>query len=118
VNKILLIVGISVVVLFFVTSHVYADDDKTPKLILPDDVYSPSNIPVSVNFEVKAFDYKGTPIKVECSQYSGHVFQLGKTTVRCLAVDSNGIEARDSFVVTVGYVIVQIPSWVKIQTGG
>jgi len=108
---------LSFVIILFTTNYVYADDDKTPTLILPDDIYSSSNIPVHVNFEVTAFDYKKTPIKVECSQISGHVFQLGKTTVRCLAIDSNGIESRDSFVVTVGYDIVQIPSWVKNQTG-
>ena len=38
---------------------------------------------------------------------------MGKTTVRCVAVDSSGNLIRNSFVVTVGYNIVQIPNWFK-----
>ena len=41
------------------------------------------------------------------------MFKTGKTTVRCMAVDSFGNKVRDSFVITVGYEIVQIPNWLK-----
>ena len=41
---------------------------------------------------------------------------MGKTTVRCLAIDRFGNEVRDSFVITVGYNIVQIPDWFKQTT--
>lgn len=91
-------------------------DNLAPKIIVPKDIYVESKIPVPVNFVVKAIDDVEGEVPVNCDKISGSVFKIGKTTVRCIAVDSSGNERRASFIVTVGYTIVQIPAWVKQTT--
>jgi len=91
-------------------------DYLAPKLIVPRDIYVESKIPIRVNFTVKAVDDVDGNVPVQCDRGSGSVFKIGKTTVRCEAIDSSGNVRRASFIVTVGYDIVQIPSWIKQTT--
>jgi hypothetical protein len=90
--------------------------DKTPPTIIVQDIYKISKVPLVVPFYVTAIDNVDGQIRVDCDKTPYTVFNLGKTTVRCLAIDSSGNEARASFVVTVGYEIVKIPNWLKNTT--
>jgi hypothetical protein len=91
--------------------------DKTPPTIITQgDIYKISKIPTIIPFSVAAIDNVDGKVQVDCDKTKKTVFNLGKTTVRCLATDSSGNEARVSFVVTVGYEIVKIPSWLKQTT--
>ena len=83
------------------------------KIITNGDLYVESKTPIQIPFSVTATDGFNNPIPVECDKTSKTMFKTGKTTVRCMAVDSFGNEVRDSFVVTVGYEVVQIPNWLK-----
>lgn len=91
-------------------------DYLAPKIIVPKDIYVATEIPVKVNFNVKAVDDVDGEIPVECDKISGSVFKIGKTTVRCQSTDMSGKMSTASFVVTTGYDIVDIPSWVKQTT--
>ncbi|HEY7366939.1 MAG TPA: HYR domain-containing protein [Nitrosopumilaceae archaeon] len=92
-------------------------DDKTPpNIITKGDIYKISKIPTIVPFSVAAIDNVDGQVRIDCDKTPKTVFNLGKTTVRCLAIDSSGNEARISFVVTVGYEIVKIPYWLKHTT--
>jgi len=116
-NKILIIFAVSLAVLFVGnTSDVFAVEQSTminSKIITNGDLYVESKTPIQVPFSVTAVDEFNNPIPVECDKTPKTIFQTGKTTVRCMAVDSFGSETRDSFVITVGYEIVQIPNWLK-----
>jgi hypothetical protein len=91
--------------------------DKTPpNIVTKGDIYKISKIPIIVPFSVEAIDNVDGKVRVNCDKTPKTVFNLGKTTVRCLAIDSSGNEARASFVVTVGYEIVKIPYWLKHTT--
>ena len=94
-------------------SAVELSNITSPKIITDGDLYIKSKIPTQVSFNVVATDSLNKPIPVECNKTLNTIFKTGKTTVRCMAVDSFGNEVRDSFVVTVGYEIVQIPDWFK-----
>lgn len=97
-------------------SDVFAVEPSTminSQIITNGDLYVESKIPVQIPFSVTATDGFDNPIPVECDKTSKTMFKTGKTTVRCMAVDSFGNETRGSFVVTVGYEIVQIPNWLK-----
>jgi len=91
-------------------------DYESPKLFVPNDVYILSKNPVQVDFKVEAIDNVDGKVQVQCDKISGATFKLGKTIVRCETKDSVGNTNRTSFVVTIGYNIVQIPSWVKQPT--
>ena len=91
-------------------------DYLAPKLIMPKDIYVTSQIPVPINFDVKAIDDVDGDVPVQCDKTSGSVFKVGKTIVRCVTEDIAGNERKASFVVTVGYEIVDIPTWVKQTT--
>ena len=91
-------------------------DYEPPKLFIPKNIYVVSKDPVQVEFKVNAIDNVNGKVYVQCDKISGGIFKLGKTTVRCETEDSAGNKSRSSFVVTVGYDIVQIPSWVKKPT--
>lgn len=93
-----------------------ADDKEPPKLFMPKDIYIISKNPARVDFKVNATDNVNDEVHVQCDRISGGIFKMGKTTVRCETEDSDGNKSRASFVVTVGYNIVQIPSWVKQPT--
>ena len=81
----------------------YAEENNTSKIMVEDDLYIKSSIPIKVTFETKATDKFDNIIPVNCDKTSNSVFELGKTTVRCIAIDSLGNEIKDSFQVTVGY---------------
>jgi len=91
-------------------------DYEPPKLFIPKDIYVLSKNPVEVDFKVKAIDNVNGKVNIQCDKTSKSIFKLGKTTVRCETEDSAGNKNRASFIVTVGYDIVQIPSWVKQLT--
>ena len=91
--------------------------DKTPPIIITQgDIYKISKIPITIPFSITAIDNIDGQVQVDCDKTPQTVFNTGKTTVRCLAIDSAGNEARISFVVTVGYEIVKIPYWLKQTT--
>ena len=116
-NKILIIFAVSSAILFVSNANdVFADEQSTiinPKIITNGDLYIESKTSIQIPFSVTATDSFNNPIPVECDKTPNTMFKTGKTTVRCMAVDSFGNEARNSFVITVGYEIVQIPSWLK-----
>ena len=91
-------------------------DKEPPILLIPSDIYVISSLPTPVFFTVKALDNVNGQVSVNCDKISGQVFKVGKTVVRCEAYDNARNGSQSSFVVTVGYEIVQIPSWVKITT--
>lgn len=113
----LIIFAISSAILFVGnTNNVFAveqSDEINSKVITNGDLYVESETSIQIPFSVTAIDSFDNPIPVECDKTSKTMFKTGKTTVRCMAVDSFGNEVRDSFVVTVGYEIVQIPNWLK-----
>ncbi len=87
--------------------------DNPPIILVPNDIYVQANEPASVKFKVTVKDDFDKDLTADCDAVSGQEFGLGKTTVRCIAVDSNGNMGRNSFVVTVGYEITEIPIWTK-----
>ena len=91
-------------------------DDDPPEIFVPKDIYVLAKNPAKVDFIVKAIDNVDGKVNVQCDKISKSIFKLGKTTVRCETKDSTGNKSRASFIVTVGYDIVQIPSWVKYPT--
>ena len=113
-----LIVFLVITTIIFITieTEAYAEINKVSKIIVEDDLYIKSNTPIQVAFETKAIDEFDNKIPVNCDKTSNSIFELGKTTVRCIAIDSLGNELRDSFEVTIGYDIVHIPEWFKQTT--
>jgi len=114
--KLFLVLSFFVVLMsqaFAESSEKTNSDLVSPMLIIPGDIYIKSNKDIPVNFEVKALDDREGPIKIECDRISGSKFKLGKTLVRCAATDQAGNMTMKSFVVTVGFNIVKIPSWIK-----
>ena len=91
-------------------------DNEPPKLFIPKNIYIISKDPIKVDFKVNAIDSVNGKVHVQCDKISGSIFKLGKTTVRCETEDSAGNKSKASFVVTIGYDIVQIPSWIKQPT--
>jgi len=91
-------------------------DYESPKLFIPNDIYILSKNPIQVDFKVEAIDNVDGKVQVQCDKISGAIFKLGKTIVRCETKDSAGNTNRASFIVTIGYNIVQIPSWIKQPT--
>ena len=91
-------------------------DYESPKLFIPNDIYILSKNPIQVDFKVEAIDNVDGKVQVQCDKISGAIFKLGKTIVRCETKDSAGNTNRTSFIVTIGYNIVQIPSWIKQPT--
>ena len=117
-NKMLvLFVILSVIVFAGSVNSVFAVEQSKanliPKITTDGDLYVDSEIPIQIPFSVTAVDGFENIIPVECDKTPNTIFNTGKTTVRCMAVDSFGNEIRESFVVTVGYEIVQIPDWFK-----
>jgi len=91
-------------------------DYESPKLFIPNDIYILSKNPIQVDFKVEAIDNVDGKVQVQCDKISGAIFKLGKTIVRCETKDSASNTNRASFIVTIGYNIVQIPSWIKQPT--
>ena len=93
-----------------------SQDTINPIISTQGDIYEISTTPTPVSLSISAFDDVDGKIRVDCDSDSQTIFQIGKTKVRCYAVDSAGNEARESFVVTVGDSFVLIPDWVKNLT--
>ena len=93
-----------------------ASDREPPILLMPTDIYVTSQVPTSVPFSVKALDNVDGRVPVNCDKISGQIFKVGKTVVRCEAYDNSRNRSQSSFIVTVGYEVVQIPPWVKSIT--
>lgn len=92
-------------------------DIESPTIKVPSDIYVTSQVPSKVFFSVNALDNVDGNVPVSCDKLSmGTIFKMGKTTVRCEAFDKAGNRNQASFVVTLGYEVVQIPSWVKNTT--
>ena len=116
-NKALVIfLAIAAVTFTAINNEAHAEGGNVSKITVEDDLYIKSNTPIQVAFETKATDKFDNMVPVNCDKTSNSVFELGKTTVRCIAIDSLGNEIRDSFEVTVGYDIVHIPEWFKQTT--
>lgn len=91
-------------------------DQEPPFLLMPNDIYVTSSVPTNVPFTIKALDNVDGKVPVNCDKIPGQIFKVGKTVVRCEAYDNSRNRSQSSFVVTVGYEIVQIPLWVKETT--
>jgi len=102
--------------LVFAQTYSLVIDKEPPILLMPSDIYVTSSVPTQVPFSVKALDNVDGRVNVNCDKIPGQTFKMGKTVVRCEAYDSSKNRSQSSFVVTVGYEIVQIPSWVKTTT--
>ncbi len=101
------------------SNHAFAtesSDNIKPIITTQGDIYQISTIPTPVSLLISAVDDVDGKVRVDCDSTSKTIFQIGKTTVRCYAMDSAGNEARESFVVTVGDNFVMIPDWVKNLT--
>ena len=116
-NNFVLILSIMTLVIGSMYSNVYAlsYNESKSQITSGGDIYRVSKVPLTVSFDVKASDSSGM-LPVQCDKTSGSIFKVGKTTVRCIAIPSSGDVLRTSFVVTVGYDIVQIPNWLKHTT--
>ena len=88
-------------------------DKEPPILLMPADIYVTSSVPTNVPFTIKALDNVDGKVPANCDKIPNQVFKMGKTVVRCEAYDTARNRSQASFVVTVGYEIVQIPPWVK-----
>lgn len=93
-----------------------SSDTVRPTITTQGDIYHISTIPTPVSLSISAFDDVDGKIRVDCDSTSLTVFKIGKTTVRCYAMDSSGNMARESFVVTVGDNFIKIPDWIKHLT--
>jgi hypothetical protein len=90
-----------------------SSDTVKPIITTQGDIYEISTIPAPVSLLLSAVDDVDGKVRVDCDATSKTIFQIGKTTVRCYAMDSSGNEARESFVVTIGDNFILIPDWVK-----
>jgi hypothetical protein len=78
---------------------------------------------IALAFVAKAHDRVDGSVPVRCSPPSGAVYKLGKTTVRCRAVDTHGNHASRSFVVDLhhpppGTVVFTVPSNPIVEATG
>ena len=118
-KKTYILSGILFTIFIFSISDVFAleeSDISASRIVTSGDLYIESKEPISVPFKVSAISSLNNPIPVECDKTPNSTFKVGKTTVRCMAIDSTGDILRKSFVVTVGYNVVQIPDWFKQTT--
>lgn len=102
------------------SNNVYAagtSDTVKPIITTQGDIYHVSTIPSPVSLSISAYDDVDGKIRVDCDSTSKTIFKIGKTTVRCYAMDLAGNMERSSFVVTVGDNFVKIPNWLKHVTG-
>lgn len=111
-----ILIPISLCIFFLSSETVSGYDESGPKFVNVKDIHSSAKNPTKIWFPIKAIDSKNNSLMIQCDKTQGSVFKVGKTTVRCLATDSLGNEARASFTVTVGYNIVDIPEWLKYPT--
>lgn len=78
------------------------------------DVYVDSDVPSRIPWNLTSVNSKYTD-QFYCDKSSQTTFNLGKTTVRCIETKPGG-SIHSSFIVTVGYKVVQIPDWFKTPT--
>lgn len=93
-----------------------SSDTVKPIITIQGDIYEISAVPTPVSLKISAFDDVDGKVRVDCDKSSKTIFKIGKTPVRCYAMDSAGNMARVSFVVTVGENFVKIPDWIKNLT--
>jgi Bacterial Ig domain/HYR domain len=78
-------------------------DTTPPEITIPQDmqVEASDATGAEVTFNVSALDDTDGPLTPGCTPESGSVFQIGNTSVTCIAIDSAGNEARANFMVRV-----------------
>lgn len=94
--------------------------DKTPPLIMtPSDIIADAEdaFGAFVDYSVKAIDDADGIIKPNCIPSTSSYFPIGKTQVKCSAVDIAGNLAEKSFTVTINSKSVVIPEWIKNVAG-
>ena len=77
---------------------VFVFDGGSPVVTVPADIITGNPV---VTFTASANDVIDGPVTVTCSPHSGATFDLGTTTVNCVAYDSQGNAGFGSFNVTV-----------------
>ena len=77
---------------------VFVFDSGEPTVTVPADIVTSNPV---VTFTVTATDVIDGPVTATCSPASGSTFDLGTTTVNCIAYDSQGNAGYGSFNVTV-----------------
>ncbi|MCV0373736.1 MAG: plastocyanin [Nitrosarchaeum sp.] len=77
-------------------------------------VYVDSDVPTQIPWNLTSVNLPYTD-QFYCDKSSKTTFNLGKTTVRCMETKPDET-IRSSFIVTVGYKVVQIPDWFKTPT--
>ncbi|HEV7572046.1 MAG TPA: HYR domain-containing protein [Thermoanaerobaculia bacterium] len=77
---------------------VFVYDSGAPTVTVPADIVTGNPV---VTFSVSATDVIDGSVTVTCSPHSGATFDLGTTTVNCVAYDSQGNAGFGSFNVTV-----------------
>jgi hypothetical protein len=80
------------------TFSVFVFDGGGPVVTVPADIITSNPV---VTFSVTATDVIDGPVTVTCSPHSGSTFDLGVTTVNCIAYDSQANVGSASFTVTV-----------------
>jgi hypothetical protein len=77
---------------------VFVYDSGAPTVTVPADIVTGNPV---VTFTASATDVIDGPVTVTCTPHSGATFDLGTTTVNCVAYDSQGNAGFGSFNVTV-----------------
>ncbi|HEX3579398.1 MAG TPA: HYR domain-containing protein [Thermoanaerobaculia bacterium] len=77
---------------------VFVYDSGAPVVTVPADIVTSNPV---VTFTVTATDVIDGPVTATCNPHSGETFDLGTTTVQCIAYDSQGNAGYGSFNVTV-----------------
>ena len=92
-------------------------DFTEPLLIIPDDIAIQTKDPggARVDYTVRAIDDVDGVIEARCDPISGSIFPIGKTIVKCFAVDAAFNTVERSFTITVEGLDTpdSIPSWIK-----
>lgn len=78
-------------------------DNTAPSITIPGDITVNATGPdgAVVTFAASGDDAEDGSLSASCSPSSGATFGIGTTTVTCTVVDSGGLDASDTFTVTV-----------------
>jgi hypothetical protein len=101
---------------FTIKKEIKPLDTNPPKLLAPNDiiVQSKNSVGEKVSFEIQSIDDVDTKIFPSCNPQSGAFFPIGKTVVKCNAMDSSGNRAEQvTFSIIVESTKTSVPEWVK-----
>ena len=96
-----------------------SSDNVPPFIMAPSDIVTAAedDFGAFVDYSVKAIDDVDGIIKPNCVPSTSSYFPIGKTQVKCSAVDIAGNPAEKSFTITVNAESIVIPEWIKNVAG-